>query len=375
MGGTIHRLRTALALRRLRRQARSAGTLDAWLELAGFLERQGRHQEAMEAARAGLQVFPYSRSLQEVLRINWEREDCILAARLEARIRSRGRIEDHLALVEHYLGNLKPDAALDVAERLVRAFPRDSRAHLSLGNVRLNLFLRDHLARDGEEAIAAFQKSIDLDQDAFEPRLALADAWYQIGATSRALMQILVALKLDPEHEEAGRLYRTILSLPPEREDARELLWAAEESDASWVQSRRMRLTPERREEIAEALAAFSSRRGVGRMVFCHEGVEICARQGALEPSDRARRDSLVGLARGFRRQASLALKRMGFGALEESFLIMREGVAMIFAAGSSILLVTSEERHLLDEIAEEARRSLEAWTAVSGRVPAARRG
>jgi len=351
---------------RLRSQANQNPAPVTFAELAHSMESAGRWVDAAGAAREGLQLFPFSRELQDILRINWERHSCVRAAELDARVRSEQTPDVWLELIEFSLQHSKLDAALQAAERMGQAHPDEARSWVAGGQAHLHLFLRDHLARDGELALARLLYAVSLDPECFEARMGLAEAYFHIGATSKAAIQIMVALELNPDHEEAHALSRSILALPPEKADPRELLIDAEETDEVWTASREHRLDEGHAPVLREEAVALSQIPGVLQVVLCHRLIEISATSGVAACEEDGDRDPLIGLARRFRRSASLVLKRMGFGAFEDAQLNFEDEPVLIFAAGTSVLLVKASSHEDIPRIAMEARGALGAWTGAA---------
>jgi len=298
---------------RLRSQVNQNPAPVTFAALAHSMESAGRWGDAADAAREGLQLFPFSRELQDILRINWERHSCVRAAELDARVRSEQTLDVWLELIEFSLQHSKLDAALQAAERMGKAHPEEARSWVAGGQVHLHLFLRDHLARDGDLALAKLLYAVSLDPECFEARMGLAEAYFHIGATSKAAIQIMVALELNPDHEEAHALSRSILALPPEKVDPRELLINAEETDEVWTASREPGLDEGRAPVLREEAIALSQIPGVSQVVLCHRQIEISATGGVAVREEDGDRDPLLGLTQ-FRGRAGPHLCRRDVG-------------------------------------------------------------
>lgn len=350
---------------RLLRTTRKRPSPGAFESAGAFLEKNARYLEALEVAREGLKKYPFSRRLQDILKSSWKQYAGLRAAELDAKIRQRGEPQDFIDLIDFHLGHLELDSALTIANRMNVAHPVNVESWHWKGQAHLHLFLRDHLSQDGREAIELLKKAAEAAPESFPPRLSLAEAYYHIGATSKAIFQVLVAIELSPEDPQAQDLYNSLLQLPPETDDERELLWLAEENDESWVRSRRRPGGEKRRAEITRGMGQLSSMGGIHHVVLCHRTLELVARKGAARIADETGDRGLVNLASGFRRSASLALKRMGLGAMTESRLIMDEGSVIVLGAGSSVLMIVAQHHPRNEVIAEEARKYLTAWTGV----------
>lgn len=358
----------ACHLHLLRRRARRRPGPGALVALARALERAGRTGEAMETARRGLRRYPYSMDLQDALRACSERHGILQVVKLERRLTRRPSPACFRELVNLHLRSLDLDAALEAAHRFVRKYPDDARANSILGNVYLQLLIRDHLARDGEAALGALKKAVGLDPGCLTARVGLAQTYKEIGATSKSAMQALVALQIDPNNREAAAIYAAVSGMPPEKAAESELLWDVEENDESWVDCRRSSLPEPRREDILRGVQQLSLMGGVGRVVLSHRGLEVVARNGEAEAPSEQRDVALIALATGFRRTASVCLKRMTLGTVREAAITMKEGLVLAFVAGSSVLLITTKDHPYAKVVSEEARRSLASWTAVHAR-------
>lgn len=359
MVGLLKRIMESPDVSRLRRRVDAELSPRHSLDLCRALLRRGRGPEAMEVARQGLQRFPHFAELEDLLRTIWKRYGrVVLQEHLEA-CREEPGAQHCGPVVETLLSYNETGDAAQWADRLVSEFATDPQASILQGRVYMRRFLREHVARDGAQALRAFHRAADLSPGAYGPQLLLARAYAYIGAVKKALAHVYKALDIDPDSEEVQGLYEKLLNRPMEEVDAKELLRRIEEEEGTVSAS-----GPEPDQAVTSGLEDLSAMAGVRRVALCHAGHEVVAQEGFRRPSEGEEGHPFAALAAGFRRTASLSSKRMGIGAFREARLSWRGGSLLVFAAGRSVLLLEMRRSTREETVAQEARCFLALCTA-----------
>lgn len=356
-------------VRRWRRRAIRDRSPRCTVELCRVLVRLGRLTAALEAARHGLDRFPRSVELQEILHATWKRTGRRRLEDLEARLASDRSVAHHEALIDYYLEFNELDRASRASETLLSEHPSDPRSAIVHGRVHLARFHRDHVARDGAIGLKSLQRAVELDPAGPDANFTLAETYYYIGAVSKALFHVYRALDANPPHPGAKRLYEILSRLPLEKDEEGELLREVEERDEAWFRTNAPApggAPPELERTLLDRLEQVSLMAGVRRAAVVHEGRSHTTEGAPRRHAAPARDEAFAELAKGFRRAASLSAKRMGIGAFEEAELSWSEGAILAAAAGATIIVVETEATPRIPAIAAEVRDII-AGCAVTG--------
>jgi tetratricopeptide (TPR) repeat protein len=363
MLGLVRRVKDLVLGSRLRGRAERDPTPRSTLQLCAILQRQGRLAAAQKVARAGLQRFPYSLELQEILHLLWRRMGRRQLEALEKAAATEATPRAYRELVEFHLDGHDLDGALAAAAVFQTRFPDSALAASLRGRAHMARFHRDHVAEDGAAAIRAYQRALELEPGSTEIDFHLAETYYYIGVISKALVHLYRVLDREPGHAAGQRLQRILVRLPIEKEEEADLLRAVEESDEA-----QFRHVPERgpeRDSFASGLPArvgrdavqLSRMVGVRRVVFASRGQHVHAQDGIRRDDSESGSDPFADLAAGFRRTASLSAKRMGIGSFEEAELSWPDGRILAAASGPSIVVVETGPSARTSLVMAEARR------------------
>lgn len=360
MVGFLKRIWDHSEVQRWKRRAEQDKGPTSTVQFCRLLQRLGRSREAGEAARVGLERFPNSHELKDLLHATWKLSGKRAVMDLERRVGAHPTVENFTNLVDHLLEFNEMDSAASAVERLIEGNPDDPDAALLFGRVHLARFHRDHVARDGSLGLKSLLRAVELDPSNFTAHYSLAETYYYIGAISKALFHIYRALDSRGNDPDAKRLHSILSRLPLEKEEESELLREIEERDEAPFKAK----GPEERATVAASVPASLLQRieqvsvmaGVRRLAFCHRNRQFVAEGGRQKEVPAGTRDTFSELAAGFRRTASLSAKRMGIGAFEEAELSWEGGRIVAAAAGPTILLVDAERSPKLATIVAEVR-------------------
>ena len=95
-------IRVSMQSERLRLQAENHPSPETFLALSSSYEEVGGWCEAMEAARAGLKLFPNHQQLQDALKTNRERHSHVRAAELQSSLTQQSDPGTWVSLVDFY---------------------------------------------------------------------------------------------------------------------------------------------------------------------------------------------------------------------------------------------------------------------------------
>lgn len=159
IGDSLRRWRD---LARLRAQVRRSPTPAAWGDLAERLIAVGSIDDALEAAEKGLRSFPDSERLASV-RLFARRTRFagqIRRLREDALRRPTPAAWTQLAALYREIGS--DDEALEAARECADRFPLHESAHLLQGEIRLERFVEDRIARDAVVAAESLRRAAQL---------------------------------------------------------------------------------------------------------------------------------------------------------------------------------------------------------------------
>jgi hypothetical protein len=359
----VSRVRHGLEIRKLQRLAPRDPTPRTTTSLCRILEGDGRFRDAVECAREGLKRFPHARELEDILRRSYARPG---TGPITTEKAEKGDSPDMIGLcdvVQAYLDFARLEDALRASNELKARFPNEPRAVCVHGLVLKAIFLRDHLSKDGKEALEALRRAVALDPTSFRARYGLAETYSEIGATSQALFHLMLALETQPTDPAANLLYSKLKSLPFQRRAEEELLWEAEINDQSLVEKQQKPLDRSFQDQISDDVSRLSRMLGVRRVVARHHGMAVVASGGMRVPRSQADMDGFLNSVEQLRKAASTCTKRLGMGRFEEATMIVGGLTVFAVAAGGSVIALQLTSYPELDEIVEEARNVVATWT------------
>lgn len=350
-------LRNRSLTRRLKERADQDTYPRSYVDLCRALLSQGQAIKAMAQAREGLQRFPQSEDLRDILRHTWRMTKSDEIEGLRVACEEQGTLASFEALAAIYLECEEYEEALSVADEATRRHPDSASGPLLQGRLLVRRFQKDHVANDARRAVATLQRAIELEHDNFEAHLLLASHYHHIGAISKALFHLYRALDIRPDDESAKALYEVLIALPLEKEEESTLLRSIEESESAGVVAAEGASPFTSRQTRAALLAdlnRISQLNGVSRAAFVSQDLTIVAKQGESRVLADGETDPLCEIARGFRKAAVVSSRRMGIGAFQSSVLTAGDRTLQFHAAGPTVVLVESEEPSRVDVIRNE---------------------
>ncbi len=156
-------------------------------------------------AESGLAVFPSNERLERVRTFAKKQE---LSGRLrhlkqETRLRPSPEAYTELATIYRDLGD--DGAAMETAAICAKRYPRHEGPHLITGQLRLDRFVRDKVAKDVVLAHEALERVLTIDKHSTRASLMLAEIHYLVGDMRRCRehLQQVVALMPSARHVHA----------------------------------------------------------------------------------------------------------------------------------------------------------------------------
>jgi len=358
MSWLLRRLRNRSTARRLHVRAKADTYPRSYVELCKALLGFGDAVRAMDTAREGLERFPHSEDLRDVLRHTWRQTKADEIEALRKRCAQEGEVRHFQDLANIYLECEEYDEALAVAEELARRLPDSMDGWLLQGQVLLKRFYKDHVASDARRGIVHLKRVIELDEKCFTAHYLLTQIYHHIGAISKALFHLYRALDIEPEHEGATNLYGILIDLPLEREEESVLLRDVEENEQVFLKTGEedegAGLPARSQTAVLADLNRLSLLNGVMRAAFVSRDVTMVAERGECRMMEDGETDPLCEIARGFRRAASISSKRMGIGAFQSSVLFAGTHMLQFHAVGQTVVLVESDDAARADIIKAE---------------------
>ena len=203
----LARLKRWRGLSLLREQVRAAPSPASYGGLAERLIALGEIEEALRVAEEGLSRFPDSERLAHVRLFTRKGRlsDQIRKLREDLHRRPSPLAYSQLAQVYRDLGSV--DEALAVANECAERFPLNEAAYLIQGEIRVERFRRDLIAKDALIAEAALGKVTRLNEHSATAHLLLAELHWLTGNVA-----------------ECRRRLRSVLAITPTARDVQEFL-------------------------------------------------------------------------------------------------------------------------------------------------------
>lgn len=225
------RLKRWRDIARLRGRAKDDPSPATLAELAGRLIAFGEIDEALRTAEEGLRRFPDSERLAQVRlfakkgrlsgQIRQLREDLVR--------RPSPAAYGQLAQIYRELGS--HDEALEIASQCAERFPLNEGPHLVQGEIRVERFLRDQVARDAFTAADALQRVVRLNAHSVRGHLLLAELYHVVGALTSCRAHLRLALSANPQARDVQEFLAKLGAAgEAEEEDFRDLVRRVEET-------------------------------------------------------------------------------------------------------------------------------------------------
>lgn len=196
--GLFDRLKRSRELARLRRRVRREPTPGSFGDLAERYIALGQTDDALRVAEKGLHVFPNSERLAQVRLFAKKKRLTGQIRRLRDDILRRPSPVAYTQLAEIYRELGSDDDALAMARECAERFPLNENPYLIEGEIRLERFLRDLIARDAELAEQALSKVVRLNAHNVRAHTLLAELFHVVGAMSECRKHLRSVLTIMP---------------------------------------------------------------------------------------------------------------------------------------------------------------------------------
>jgi len=204
----LERLKRYRDMSRLRATARSAPSPSSLAALAERHVAHGDLAEALAVAERGLENFPDAERLRQIQVFAKKKS---LAGRIrglrdELAQRPSPFVYTSLAEIHRELGN--DDDALAVASECAEKFPQNEQPFLVQGEIRLERFLRDQVAKDAVHAELALQRIVRVNPQHLKAHMLLAELYHLVGALPACRRHLRTVLEQSPSANDVREFLR-----------------------------------------------------------------------------------------------------------------------------------------------------------------------
>jgi len=185
-------------LKKLEAEAEKNPSPESLAALARMHIDLGQWDQALLVADNGLQTFRNNPKLRELLQFVRKKQSQARVKHLrdEIRVKPSALTYSQLAGIYRELGDV--DQAIEILNECTEKFPEDSSSFRMLGQVRLENFLQEAIAYDGQHALAALHRVRELIPADSQARIGLAQLYYAIGANALAVKELRDELAANP---------------------------------------------------------------------------------------------------------------------------------------------------------------------------------
>lgn len=188
----------ASPIRKLQDEAESNPSPESLAALAQKHIEMGNLAEALQVADRGLHTYKTSVKLKEIVTFvrKKQSQDTVKHLRDEIRVKPSTLAYSQLAGIYRDLGDI--DQALDLLTECTEKFTEDQSAFRMLGQIRLENFLQEVIAYDGQHALEALRKVQALNPADTGARMFLAQLYFAVGANAAAIDEMKAELAHNP---------------------------------------------------------------------------------------------------------------------------------------------------------------------------------
>ncbi len=201
-------------LERLEQETAANPTAAGLASLSERYQAAGDVARALETAKRAAEQFPDSEharnAYQTIRRLQMQNRIVELQRRIE-HDPVPGDFEVLANLYYHDLGD--HDKALDLTRRGLERFPKNEGLHFLDGQIRLDRFHNEFIARDGAKSLEHLMDAARLNPQNYRALLLLARLYGELGLTQQARERIAALRLLAPGDESVAALEK---ALPPE---------------------------------------------------------------------------------------------------------------------------------------------------------------
>jgi tetratricopeptide (TPR) repeat protein len=229
--GILGKLQRSRALAKLRRHARNVPSPASFGALAERHVALGQIDLALKTAEEGLAVFPNSERLAAVRLFAKKKRLTGQIRRLRDDLQRRPSPVAFTQLAEIYRELGDPEAALELATECSERFPLNESPYLIQGEIRLERFLSDGIAKDAIIAEKALSKVVRLNGHNVKAHLFLAEVYNLVGALPKCRQHLRSVLAIVPGARDVQLFLKNLPSAEhetPGQKDFEELARAIE---------------------------------------------------------------------------------------------------------------------------------------------------
>lgn len=177
-------------IKKLEDEAESNPSPESLTALAQKHIEMGNFAEALQVADRGLHTYKASVKLKDIVGYVRKKQshDSVKHLRDEIRVRPSTLAYSQLASIYRDLGDI--DQALDLLTECTEKFTEDQSAFRMLGQIRLENFLQEVIAYDGQHALEALRKVQSLNPEDTGARMFLAQLFFAVGANAAAVEEM-----------------------------------------------------------------------------------------------------------------------------------------------------------------------------------------
>lgn len=213
IGETLRRWRDVARLKSRTRRDPSPSTYG---ELAERLIAFGSTDDALEIAEEGLRLFPDSERLAQVRLFAKKGRLTVQLRKLREDVVRRPAPAVFTQLAEIYRELGSHDEALEVAAECAERFPLNEGSYLIQGEIRLERFLRDAIAKDAVLADEALRRVTRLNAQSGRAHLLLAELYWLTGEMTSCRRHLRTVLAITPGAKGVQELVRRLGADVPE---------------------------------------------------------------------------------------------------------------------------------------------------------------
>lgn len=224
----------ASPIRKLQDEAEANPSPESLAALAQKHIEMGNLAEALQVADRGLHTFKASGKLKDIVAFvrKKQSQDTVKHLRDEIRVKPSTLAYSQLAGIYRDLGDI--DQALDLLTECTEKFKEDQSAFRMLGQIRLENFLQEVIAYDGQHALEALRKVRALNPADTGARMLIAQLYFAVGANAAAVDELKAELAQNPTALDLEPFINDLGSPPPLDKDVtiESLIDRCEESGA-----------------------------------------------------------------------------------------------------------------------------------------------
>lgn len=325
----VERLKRWRDVARLRRQVRANPSPTTYAELAERLVALDEHDEAVSVADEGLSLYPHADRLSHVRLFVKKSRMTGQIRKLREDIQRRPTPLAFAQLAQLYRELGSHDEALAIAAQGAERFPLSESSYLMQGEIRMDRFRTELIAKDAVVAESALRQVLRLNNHNVTAHLRLAEVYHLVGMRAECAVHLREVLLITPDARDVEEfLAADAAALPsPPPEDPFEDLAARVQTAASFAGDPAAFPSPRTGDEapaqgaaasldgpaLRAAMAAFSEHEGLRNAVLLDQVGQVVADHAT---ADAIAKNHFAELVAEVRDAADDAARRMDQGSL-----------------------------------------------------------